>query len=138
MLVIALIAIVFIGSTPMVSASLRERKLRSAAESLESAVREERSRAMADGQRHVVDIRPGGFVEQDRKKTRKIFEAPRGVEVYVRMPGREWGKPDGQDWEFSPIGLVTPLSVRLSEGKSWIEVDFDLLTGRVAEERYAF
>jgi hypothetical protein len=34
--------------------------------------------------------------------------------------------------------LVTPLSVRLSEGKSWIEVDFDLLTGRVAEERYAF
>jgi len=138
MLVIALIAIVFIGSTPMVSASLRERKLRSAAESLESAVREERSRAMGDGQRHVVEIRSGGFVEQDRKKTRKIFEAPRGVEVYVRMPEREWGKPEGQDWEFSPIGLVTPLSVRLSEGKSWIEVDFDLLTGRVAEERYAF
>ncbi len=74
----------------MVSASLRERKLRSAAESLESAAREERSRAMADGLRHVVEIRSGGFIEQSRKKTRKIFEAPRGVEVHVRLPGRQW------------------------------------------------
>jgi prepilin-type N-terminal cleavage/methylation domain-containing protein len=138
MLVIALIAIVFIGSTPLVSASLRERKLRSAAESIADAVRDERAGAMAAGERRVAEIRPGGIFERDRKKDRKIFAAPRGVEVAVRMPGRQWGKPDGQDWEFSPIGLVTPLSLRLSEGKSWIEVDFDLLTGRVADERYAF
>jgi hypothetical protein len=138
MLVIALIAIVFIGSTPMVSASLRERRLRSAAEKIESAARDLRARAMADGQRHVVEIRPGGLFERERRMDRAIFETPRGMEVFVRMPGRPWGKPERQTWEFSPIGMVTPLSVRLSEGKSWIELDFDLLTGRVAEERYAF
>lgn len=138
MLVIALIAIVFIGATPMVSASLRERRLRSAAENIENAVRDERARAMETGQRRVVEIRPGGLVEQDRKKTRKLFELPRGMEVYVQLPGSRWAKPERQAWEFSPTGMVTPLSVRLIEGKSWIEVDFDLLTGRVADERYAF
>jgi hypothetical protein len=138
MLVIALIAIVFIGATPMVSASLRERRLRSAAEDIEGVVRDERARAMESGQRRVVEIRPGGLVEQDRRKTRKLFELPRGMEVQVQLPGSRWAKPERQTWEFSPIGMVTPLSVRLTEGKSWIEVDFDLLTGRVADERYAF
>lgn len=82
-----------------------------------------------------VEIRPAGLVGDDDDV---LFLAPQGADFSVRYPGGEWEEADGQVWEFSPAGMVTPMSVRFSEGKDWIEADFDLLTGRVAEERYAF
>jgi hypothetical protein len=137
MLVIALIAIVFVGMTPLLSASFRERKLRAAAEGIEEMVRAQRAQAQNDGRRHVLEIRSQGFFDRAGKDS-QVLGAPGADELYVRFPGAKWEKPAGQSWEFSPIGMVTPFSVRLENGNAWIEVDFDMLTGRVAEERYAF
>lgn len=137
MLVLALIAIMFLGAAPLVSASMRERRLRSAAEDIEGMVRAQRSQALTSGERRVLRIESSGFYDKS-KKHKLVLASQKSELMSVRLPGSDWSDPDGQDWEFSPIGMVTPLSVRLKEGASWIEVDFDLLTGRVADERYAF
>ncbi|HEY8903170.1 MAG TPA: prepilin-type N-terminal cleavage/methylation domain-containing protein [Chthoniobacterales bacterium] len=137
MLVLALIAIMFLGAAPLVSASMRERRLRSAAEDIEGMVRDQRLQALTAGERRVLRIEPTGFYDKG-KKHKLVLASQKSELMSVRLPGSDWSDPDGQDWEFSPIGMVTPLSVRLKEGPSWIEVDFDLLTGRVADERYAF
>ena len=138
MLVMALIVIMFIGTVPLVSASRHERKIRDVAEAIETMVRQQRSKAQTSGERRVIEIRPAGFFEKT-KKGLEVLAMPKDAAITFRAPGEEdWGKPEGQQWEFSPIGMVSPLSVRLEEGDAWMEVDFDLLTGRVAEERYAF
>lgn len=137
MLVVALIAIMFIGTAPLISASSRERRLRAAAEEIEGMVRSERAKAQTSGERRVIEVRPAGFYEKSRGR-KQVLAMPRQAAVSLRAPGADWQKPDGQEWEFSPIGMVTPLSVRLQDGGSWMEIDFDLLTGRLAEERYAF
>lgn len=139
MLVLGLIAILFIGLAPVVSASLRERKLRGAMAELSDAVRLQRLLSQENGFRINVEIRPDGLaVPQPDGNSRMLFTVPGGANLSVRYPGGKWVEADGQPWEFSPAGLVTPLSVRLDEGDDWIEADFDLLTGRVADERYAF
>jgi len=138
MLVIALVAIVFVAMTPLMTASMREKKLRASAEGIEELVRKQRSDAQDDGHRRVLEIRSKGFIDRTSKSNTQVLGAPGGTGFYVRYPGAKWEKPSGQRWEFSPLGMVTPLSVRLEDGDAWIEVDFDMLTGRVAEERYAF
>ncbi len=137
MLVLALIATIFVSSAPLVSASLRERRLRADAEKISTMVREQRAKAQSDGRRRVVKIRPSGFFE-NTDPPKELAGLPQNEIFTLRYPGTKWEKPDDQAWEFSPIGMVTPLSVRLESGSAWIELDFDLLTGRVAEERYAF
>jgi type II secretory pathway pseudopilin PulG len=137
MLVLALIAIIFVSAAPLVSASLRERRLRADAEKISSMVRSQRAKAQEDGRRHVLNIRPGGFFENG-DPPKEIASIPNDAIFTLRYPGSKWEKPDDQSWEFSPIGMVTPLSIRLESGSAWIEVDFDMLTGRVSEERYAF
>jgi prepilin-type N-terminal cleavage/methylation domain-containing protein len=138
MMVLALIAIIFIGSAPLIVASSRERSMRDAASEIEAMVRAERHDVMASGERRVLEIRPAGFFEKGLKP-REVLPMTKAAKLTFRAPGeRDWGKPTGQEWEFSPIGMVTPLSVRLENGDYWMELDFDMLTGRLAEERYAF
>ncbi len=139
MLVAALIAIVFVGVVPVVSASMSERRLREAAEEIADVVREQRMGAQETGVRRELGIRKEGLVIPDGEGGEQaIFTTPDGVDFLVRYPGGKWAEADGQWWEISPTGMVTPLSVRFEENDNWIELDFDVLTGRVAEERYAF
>jgi prepilin-type N-terminal cleavage/methylation domain len=139
MLVVALIAIVFVGVVPVVSASMSERRLREAAEEIADVVREQRMGAQETGVRRELGIRKEGLVIPDGEGGEQaIFTTPDGVDFLVRYPGGKWAEADGQWWEISPTGMVTPLSVRFEENDNWIELDFDVLTGRVAEERYAF
>lgn len=139
MLVIALIAIVFVGMMPLMTASMREKKLRADAEKIEEMVRAQRADARVDGRRRTLEIRSKGFFGRTAKSgPGLVLGAPGGTGFYVRYPGAQWEKPLGQIWEFSPIGMVTPFSVRLENGGAWMEVDFDMLTGRVTEERYEF
>ena len=138
MLVIALIAIVFVGMTPLMTASMRERKLRNAADDVVEMVRGLRADAQTDGRRRVVEMRSKGFFNRSSRNREQLFSPPGGAEFFVRLPGGKWEKPAQQTWDFSPVGMVTPYSVRIEQDGAWIEVDFDLLTGRVAEERYAF
>jgi type II secretion system protein H len=137
MMVIALITIVLAVMIPVTSASSRERKLRAAAAEIGEMVRAQRDAAREEGRRRLVDIRSRGFFERGSDH-KQVLDQPEAEDFYVRYPGGKWEKPAGQTWEFSPAGMVTPLSVRLEQGDAYIEVDFDLLTGRVAEERYAF
>lgn len=138
MIVLAIIAVVFIATIPLVGPSVRERKLRAAAEDIQGMVRAERSLAQSSGDRRVVEVRPAGFFEKIGGQAQALA-MPKGARVSLRVVGApRWEKPAGQPWEFSPIGMVTPYSVRLEDGDSWMEFDVDLLTGRVAEERYAF
>ncbi|MGH8046238.1 MAG: pilus assembly FimT family protein [Chthoniobacterales bacterium] len=137
MMVIALIAIMFAVMIPLTSASSRERKLRTAAEQIEGMVRAQRNAAQDDGHRRILEISSRGFFEHGGKRD-QVLGMTGAQTLYVRYPGAKWEKPAKQIWEFSPVGMVTPLSVRLEQGDAWIEVDFDMLTGRVAEERYAF
>lgn len=138
MLVLAIIAIVFIATIPLVGPSIRERKLREMAQDIQGIVRTERSLALSSGDRRLVEARGAGFFEKIGGKA-EVLPLPKGSRLMLRLPGEtKWEKPIGQPWEFSPIGLVTPYSVRLEDGEAWMEFDVDLLTGRVAEERYAF
>lgn len=138
MIVLAIIAVVFIATVPLVGPSVRERKLRAIAQDIQGFVRTERSLAQSSGDRRVVEVRPSGFFEKIGGKA-EALAMPKDARVTLRVAGGpKWEKPAGQPWEFSPIGMVTPYSVRLEDGDSWLEFDVDLLTGRVAEERYAF
>jgi prepilin-type N-terminal cleavage/methylation domain-containing protein len=137
MLVLALIAIIFVSSAPLVSSSLRERRLRNSADQIATMVRTERSKAQNEGHREVLYVRGKGFFKKG-DPPKQVAGFPNDAIVSVRYPGGSWEKPNDQALEFSPMGMVTPLSVRLETGPAWIEIDFDLLTGRVAEERYAF
>ncbi len=137
MLVLAIVAVVFIASVPLIGPGLRERKLRAVAQDIQGLLRAERSEAQASGDRRVLEVRPLGFFEKDRAH-RQVLAMPKDARVTLRPIAGKWEKPLGQEWEFSPIGMVTPFSVRVEDGDSWMEFDVDLLTGRVAEERYAF
>jgi len=137
MLVLALIAIIFVASAPLVTASMRERQLRASADKIAEMVRDQRAEAQKNGRRRLIEVRSSGFYEKG-EDGKQVAGLPGAALFRVRFPGKEWEKPENQIMEFSPIGMVTPLSVRLENGTAWIEVDFDMLTGRVAEERYAF
>lgn len=55
-----------------------------------------------------------------------------------RWNGTEWiiGEEElPQEWEFTPSGLCEPLSVRMSIGEDYVEMDFNPLTAGVEEER---
>lgn len=137
-IVLAIIAVVFVATIPLIGPSLRERKLRDAAQEIQGIVRTERSLAQSSGERRVVEVRPTGFFEKIGGRA-ALLPLPKNAKMSLRMAGGSaWEKPSGQPWEFSPIGMVTPYSVRLEDGDSWLEFDVDLLTGRVADERYAF
>ena len=136
MLVLMLIALIFVGAAPLVSTSMHERQLRASADQIADIIRDQRADARNDGHRRLVEIRSGGFYEKGSDK--QIASLPGNAIFHVRMPGGDWEKPDRQLVEFSSIGMVTPISVRLETGDAWIELDFDLLTGRIGEERYAF
>jgi len=131
------IAIIFVGLAPFVATSMTERRLRADADAFADMIRDQRAEAREDGHSRLLEIRSGGFFEKGGKQ-RAIAPLPGDAIFRVRMPGGEWEKPDRQLIEFSAMGLVTPLSVRFESGRAWIEMDVDLLTGRIGEERYAF
>ncbi len=142
-IVIALmiISVVFLGVAPMVTASLQERRMRGEMEAIADVVREQRVAAEADGEERRMILTLDGWEQIDRESGEGVMllAAPSEGRLTVRLPGqKKWEKMDGQIWRFFAAGMVTPFSVRLAEGDSWVESDFDFLTGRVADERYSF
>jgi type II secretory pathway pseudopilin PulG len=142
-IVIALmiLTVVFVGVAPMVTASFREERMRGVMESLAEVVREQRVAAEAGGEERRIVVTADGLEQIDEKSGEAVvlLDAPTEGVLTVRLPGqRKWEKPDGQVWRFFAAGMVTPFSVRLVEGDSWVESDFDFLTGRVADQRYSF
>lgn len=70
------------------------------------------------------------------------FDFPAGMEVLVRRWGAgstEWfhqKKPEDPVifWNFAENGLCEPLSLRLEIERSWVELEMDPLTARIADE----
>ncbi len=64
------------------------------------------------------------------------YQLREDVELSIkRWQATEWVVPQGTDWVFAATGLAEPLSVRLERGESYIELDFNPLTGVVDERR---
>ncbi len=136
-----ILTVVFVGVAPMVTASFREERMRGEMESLAEVVREQRVLAESAGEERRMLLTPDGLEQLDRQTGQSVvlLAAPSEGGLTVRLPGqKKWEKPDGQIWRFFSAGMVTPFSVRLVEGDSWVESDFDFLTGRVADQRYSF
>lgn len=134
-LVLAIIVVVFVAATPLVSATLQERRLRQSMEDVEQFIRAKRLTAERD--RRSIDLilqkSTLGVSADDQIKVKG--------QLSVRFPQRstESAKPAGeQRWQIFSSGIVAPATVRVQEGTAWIEGDIDPLTGGVAEERYSF
>ncbi len=139
-LALGIVAIVFVATIPLAQTSLRERRLRSAADTITDMVAEQRTQAGKTGQAITVLIRKSGFerIDEATNAPEVLVGIPKNAALAVRHFDEKWAAPDGQRWEFSPAGMVTPLSIRVSEGDGFIEQDYDFLTGRVADERFSF
>lgn len=139
-LALGLIAIVFVGIAPVISASIQERRLRAGMDEIADLVLDVRGEAELGGTNLTLFFEKGGIARWDVEsgEPKVAVVPPEDTELKVRFPGGKWSAPDGQRWRFFPAGMVTPISLRLEDGDVWIEADFDFLTGRVGEERFSF
>ncbi len=67
----------------------------------------------------------------------KSYALPRGAQVEIRHWGeKSWQAPASKNsrWHFSHEGLCEPLQVRIIFGRATLEMQFDPLTGAVADE----
>ncbi len=135
---LGLIAIVFAAAFPVVSATFEEKRLRGAMDAIGERVREWRQEAETSGRERTLALMRKGLASGTGKDPALAVTIPQGITLEVKFPGGEWEAAKGQPWRIFSLGLVQPLSLRLRQGSSWIETDFDVLTGGVAAERYSF
>ncbi|MEM7010277.1 MAG: hypothetical protein AAF585_02235 [Verrucomicrobiota bacterium] len=75
----------------------------------------------------------GVYQETDPSHT---WELSQHTKLQIRRwKSKVWADPSGDDWVFSPSGISEPLSVRISDGPAFVEMDFNPLTGTVDERR---
>jgi len=137
-LALGIIAVVFAAVVPVMAAGNTERRLRDGMEAIGQFVRDSRRESEKTGKERMLIVRPGGLAVREGEKISPGVTTPQGAALSVRYPQGEWAKADGQEWRIFSCGVVAPVSLRLQDGKDWIETDFDFLTGSVAAERYSF
>ncbi|MEI6337378.1 MAG: hypothetical protein WCQ57_02195 [Verrucomicrobiota bacterium] len=137
-LALGIIAVVFAAVVPVIASGNTERRLRGGMEAIGQFVRESRREAEITGQERMLIVRPGGLAVREGEEILPGVPAPPGAEFSVRFAEGEWARADHQEWRIFSCGVVAPASLRLQDGKDWIEADFDFLTGGVAGERYSF
>lgn len=135
-LVLGVVVIVFISVVPVLAANQTERRLRQAMDDLAQAVRERRADAERTGADQPLWVTKTGLFERRGGTTRELARPPARAELFVRFPAGDWRQD--QEWRVPSGGFVEPASLRIREGRAWIEADFDFLTGSIAEERYSF
>jgi Tfp pilus assembly protein FimT len=132
--------LIVFGTMPFFDSVLAERRIRRTADQIaESAVRT-RLAAESTGRVQILRFDESGLqapADSPDADTRSVTLHD-GLSLEVSFDGEEWQAADGQRWVFAPTGQATPLSVRLEEGERWLEMEFDLLTARVAAQRYSF
>jgi hypothetical protein len=63
-------------------------------------------------------------------------ELPESMTILVKHWGQtEWQPAAGEKWQVLASGLCEPLSVRIDRGHSYVEMQFNPLTGGVADKR---
>jgi len=64
------------------------------------------------------------------------YEVDEGTSIQMRRwIEEEFSEPKGQEWVFSPSGICEPVTIRFSNEKGYIEMDFNPLTAKVQDER---
>ena len=64
------------------------------------------------------------------------YEVGEGMSIQMkRWIESEFSEPKGQEWVFSASGICEPVTIRFSNEKGYIEMDFNPLTGKVQDER---
>ncbi len=73
--------------------------------------------------------------EQESAAWQRRVTVPEEMKIFLKRWGsKRWMLATGEKWAISPGGLCEPLQVRLELGKSFLEMDFDPLSGGVREE----
>ena len=63
-------------------------------------------------------------------------ELPNDMKMFLKHWGQtEWQPAAGQLWMVQPSGLCEPITVRIDRGQSFVEMQFNPLTGGVAQKR---
>ncbi len=80
------------------------------------------------------------FEEEDVvKPSQRIierYEVSEGTTIQMRRwIEADFTEPKGQEWVFSPSGICEPVTIRFSNEKGYIEMDFNPLTAKVQDER---
>ncbi len=142
LMVLAIMSLLVGAAVPMVTGFSREQRLRDVARELLIFAKTARTDAMTTGQATEVVFgakaiglrRPG-----DKEEPSETMQPPAGIKVTLRPFGEDKvQKRDGQRWIFQPTGLCEPLTIIITEGESYLEIDFDPLTAGISEERYYF
>lgn len=72
---------------------------------------------------------------EDSGETALDYSLPKDIRMKLRRYGDEaWIDPKNFAWGFPANGICEPLAIRLERGRSYVEMSFNGLTGRVERE----
>ncbi len=135
---LTVVAVLLAAVIPLAAPSREERRLRETMGRIEGLVRTGRLEAEKSGRALALRCEPEGIVLMSGKESLEQARTE-GTELYVKLWGEaDWRKARGQEWKILSVGVVIPAGVRLVVRGSWLENDFDPLTGDAINERYSF
>lgn len=135
---LTVVAVLFAAVIPLAGPSRAEGQLREAMGRIEGLVRTGRLEAEKSGRALALRCEPERVVLMNGEEVLEQTQTE-GAELYVKLWGdADWRKARGQEWKILSVGVVTPAGIRLVTKQSWLESDFDPLTGDAINERYSF
>lgn len=133
-LTISISVLIFLAIAPAFSGLMNERKFRNAADLILECAAETRTEAKRQGKFLVLTF---GEYEM-RLSGGKCVSLPKDMTLLIRKNSDKWESAKNQIWKFFPNGFIEPISLRLERGSAWMEMELDVLTAMVAEERFSF
>jgi len=144
--IVLFIMLLFLGAAAMSFSGIsEEEKLRKPAAELQKMARQAVQRAGMYEETEAIVFEKNGFGIRFREDP-QVTKAPRvwfthvelgqGITLRVKRWGqRDWKSAAGQRWVMQPSGLCEPIMVRLETERSFLEMQFNPITGGVADER---
>jgi len=109
-----------------------EARIRRVGSTLEATARTALQESVQQQSDHWIGFSRNGFAVLPEGKT---FVLPEGGKIELRHWGdKSWRAPSDDRWRFSSEGLCEPLQVRFTLGQATLELQFDPLTGAVADQ----
>lgn len=135
-LVAIFIAMLIVGIAVLnIGAVNEEGRIRRVGAVLEATARTSLQHSVQRQRDHWVDFSADGFAAGPNGKA---YDLPDGARIELRHWGEsKWTTPsrsNAEPWRFSRQGLCEPLQVRVTLGSATLEMQFDPLTGAVAQE----
>jgi len=147
-IVLAIIAVITAASLPFFSAEFTEQRLRRPATALQEFAVKARAAAMESGRPTTIRFNEDGFAlftqweeeDPDAHEAETPMETvplERGLRLeWRRTEADAWLPVSGKEWIFYPSGICSPMGIRIAQGRASLELDFDILTSRVASEQF--